>query len=116
MNSQETRFATARGPYWWLLKKTLISAGCTAFGEYIDQEWYDRLAYENEQYNIAAAYVYSDWACSSGYFYASEHPYVWRNTELEESYGDEEIWEEGTYYLFDEDMERSAVLKRALKH
>lgn len=29
-------------PYWWLLKKTLISAGCTAFGEYIDQEWYDR--------------------------------------------------------------------------
>jgi hypothetical protein len=48
------------GPYWWVVKRALIDAGVTDFGDHIDQEWFDAVDYGDPAYNLLAAWAYED--------------------------------------------------------
>lgn len=48
------------GPYWWPLKQELINIGETAFGDFIDQEWLEKMDYGKTEYNVAAAFAYEE--------------------------------------------------------
>lgn len=48
------------GPYWWLLKKSMIDRGIVTFGDEIDREWFEQMDYGSEELNLAAANAYED--------------------------------------------------------
>lgn len=45
------------GPYWWLLKRELIGAGFTDFGDEVDAETAEALDYGSTELNLSACYV-----------------------------------------------------------
>jgi hypothetical protein len=61
------------GPYWWVVKRALIDAGVTDFGDHIDQEWFDALNYGDPAYNLLAAWAYEDARFAGGQMI--ENPY-----------------------------------------
>jgi hypothetical protein len=61
------------GPYWWVVKRALIDAGVTDFGDHIDLEWFDALNYGDPAYNLLAAWAYEDARFASGQII--ENPY-----------------------------------------
>ena len=48
------------GPYWWLVKKSLIDHGYTEFGGHLDQEWLESLECGDPVYDLLCAWWYEE--------------------------------------------------------
>jgi hypothetical protein len=83
------------GPYWWLLKKSMIDRGVFTFGDEIDREWFEQMDYGREELNIAAASAYEDMRID-GKFNIYEENHV-----LEDTHGNPY-----DYIIADSDVER----------
>lgn len=50
----------AFGPYWWPLKNEYIQSGNMVFGDFLDQDWLEKMDYGEAKYNVAAAFAYEE--------------------------------------------------------
>jgi len=74
----------AYGPWWWPLKQELIASGYADFGESVDAEWVDRLAYGDPVYDVLAAFLYEDDKFDNGAMYDPVHQIENEDGELTE--------------------------------
>ena len=96
---RDPRRYRAYGPYWWILKKTMIAHGVTDFGEHVDAHWAELCDYGSDFYNLLAAWLYQDTALDNGLIYSNAHTVAYMpQTEGMEHDVDE-------YVLADDEME-----------
>lgn len=69
----DPRSYRAFGPYWWVAKRIMLDNGITAFGTYIDLEWHNLCAYENDFDSAFAAWMYYAQSLENGHMYRREH-------------------------------------------
>lgn len=85
------------GPYWWVVKKILLSFGEDHFGSFLDAEWVEKVTYGDPVWDLLAAWSYSEYALDNGLIYSNGHPVVFINDDGES--------EEEAYTLVDDDIE-----------
>ncbi len=85
------------GPYWWVVKKILLSFGEDYFGSFLDAEWVEKVTYGDPVWDLLAAWSYSEYALDNGLIYSNGHPVVFINDDGES--------EEEAYTLVDDDIE-----------
>lgn len=96
------------GPYWYVVKKALLDAGYSYFGDAIDKEWFELVDYGKTFYNLFAAWMYQENAANLGLIYSSDHI---ASFEEEDESGDI-INTEVEYMATDDDMELMALERR----
>ena len=92
------------GPYWWIVKKALLDAGHSQFGDFLDLEWLEYMDYGDPVWNMLAAWQYQDHALNNGMIYTNQHPVVVTPDEPEGAGPEDRV-----YTLADEDMELRTV-------
>lgn len=87
------------GPYWWNLKKSVISRQPEAIhGDFIDDLWAERTDYGDEVDNILSAILYAQQ-------FIEEHIYGSREHTVYLDSDDGDGWRAEIYVLEDEDMD-----------
>ncbi len=81
----------AYGAYWWTLKRLLINEGFTQFGTQYDEEWADRMQYDEDSHTIAACWHYHRERFDAGMLYNFEHLIFVDNANMEFLLGDDEL-------------------------
>ena len=91
----------AYGPFWWCVKRLLLNQGYAYFGKFIDAEWFEKTTYNNDLWDLLAAYAYYDYAIAYGLNYSTSHQLAYKIID-EDSFDE---YEEFEYQLIDDDME-----------
>ncbi len=92
------------GPFWWILKKEMLDASITDFGDSLDAEWVERIEYGDSVLNILSAYAYAEYAEAYGLLYSSGHSLMFIGEDDEQSMVE--------YILADDYMELKAAATR----
>jgi len=92
------------GPYWWPLKRLLIDAGHSQFGDTVDDaETADALTYDRPALTAAAAYTFAEHARGAGMQFSPAHTIAREDGELD------------TYLIADEDIEGPVIARQLVQ-
>ncbi|MBD5642007.1 MAG: hypothetical protein HDQ91_06275 [Desulfovibrio sp.] len=91
------------GPYWWIVKQSMISHGLDEFGDFVDREWFEQADYGSEFYNLLAGLLYSNAAMDAGLIYSNAHII---HFEPEDPESEHDVFE---YVVADDRMESLAI-------
>ncbi|MDR1856366.1 MAG: hypothetical protein LBR22_04310 [Desulfovibrio sp.] len=90
------------GPYWWGVKRIMLSQGVTDFGTGFDAAMEAEMDCGNPVENMLAAYAFAEKSLAWGRQYSSIHMIP---AKVEGSDDDDPEWEDIEYLLADEDVE-----------
>lgn len=91
------------GPFWWGLKKALIEAGFSRFGNFVDLECAEVTDCGSMVNNVLSAHAYEEYAVGYGLMFSNEHDFSTPDGET------------ATYTLADDDMEAMAGERRIVE-
>ena len=99
---REPRQYLSYGPYWWPLKRLLISAGYSSFGTEVLDDFADTMSYEKDELTIVACWAYSTTLLENGSIYSAFHVIPTKDGEgFDYELGDDEF----EMILFAQNME-----------